>query len=276
MSDFYKILKDTRIQRGIELEEIQTRTKINVNFLNALENGEFDLLPKPYIRLFLRAYSAEIGLNPEKLLNQFEQMDSKISPKLKKEKRKKISENLLNIQKPRLEKKTIDIDKSPKIKRGKMKLGLLLLSFWIFGIIIISKVTNPSDGSSLSDSQLSAVEFVYNINTNYKKGDIEEHLLEFNPPYSFTIKTVSQLSVFTSSDSMSFSRIILNSGENEPFYIDSTLTLIIEHTKNVTLSIRGESEEITLRKSQNYLNPIKIRVTGDPPSYSIMEYYQKR
>ena len=101
MSDFYKILKDTRIQRGIELEEIQTRTKINVNFLNALENGEFDLLPKPYIRLFLRAYSAEIGLNPEKLLNQFEKIDSKISPKLKKEKRKKISKNILNIQKQR-------------------------------------------------------------------------------------------------------------------------------------------------------------------------------
>ena len=157
-----------------------------------------------------------------------------------------------------------------------MKLGLLLLSFWIFGIIIISKITNPADGSSLSDSQLSAVEFVYNINTNYKKGDIEEHLLEFSPPYSFTIRTVSQLSVFISSDSISFSRIILNSGENEPFYIDSTLTLIIEHTKNVTLSIRGESKEITLRKSQNYLNPIKIRVTGDPPSYSIREYTQKR
>ena len=276
MSDFYKILKDTRIQRGIELEEIQTRTKINVNFLNALENGEFDLLPKPYIRLFLRAYSAEIGLNPEKLLNQFEQIDSKISPKLKKEKRKKISENLLTIQKTRSEKKIIDTDKSPKIKRGKMKLGLLLLSCWIFGIIIISKITNPADSSSLSDSQLSTVEFVYNINTNYKKGDIEEHLLEFNPPYSFTIKTVSQLSVFTSSDSMSFSRIILDSGENKSFYIDSTLTLIIEHTKNVTLSIRGESEEITLRKSQNYLNPIKIRVTGDPPSYSIREYTQKQ
>ena len=81
MSDFYKILKDTRIQRGIELEEIQTRTKINIKFLIALENGEFDLLPKPYIRLFFRAYSTEIGLNPEKLLNQFEQIDRKFSPK---------------------------------------------------------------------------------------------------------------------------------------------------------------------------------------------------
>ena len=83
MTDFYKILKDTRIQRGIELEEIQTRTKINIKFLNAIENGEFDLLPEPYIRLFLRAYSTEIGLDPEKLLNQFEQFINEKSSKLK-------------------------------------------------------------------------------------------------------------------------------------------------------------------------------------------------
>ncbi len=83
MTDFYKILKDTRIQRGIELEEIQTRTKINIKFLNAIENGEFDLLPEPYIRLFLRAYSTEIGLDPENLLNQFEQFINENSSKLK-------------------------------------------------------------------------------------------------------------------------------------------------------------------------------------------------
>ena len=276
MSDFYKILKDTRIQRGIGLEEIQTRTKINIKFLNALENGEFDLLPEPYIRLFLRAYSTEIGLNPEKLLNQFEQIDNKNSPKLKKEKRNKISENLLTIPKRKSGGKIIDTDKSPKIKRGKMKLGLLLLSCWIFGILIISKITNLADVSSPSDSQLSATEYINNINTKYKKGDMEEHLLEFNPPYSFTIKTVSQLSVFTSSNSMNFTHIILNSGENKSFHIDSTLTLIIEHTQDVTLSIRGESEEITLNESQNSLNPIKIRITGNPPTYSIRKYTQKQ
>ncbi|MDP7609727.1 MAG: helix-turn-helix transcriptional regulator [Candidatus Marinimicrobia bacterium] len=273
MSDFYKILKDTRIQRGIELEEIQTRTKINIKFLIALENGEFDLLPKPYIRLFFRAYSTEIGLNPEKLLNQFEQIDRKFSPKLKKENRNKISETLLTIPKSISGGKIIETDKTPKIKRGKMKLGLLLLSCWIFGIIIISKITNLS---THPDSQLSAMDYINNLNTKYIKGNLEEHLLEFPPPYSFTIKTVSHLSVFTSYDSTNFSHTILNRERNEPFYIDSTLTLIIDHTKNVTLSIRGKSEEITLNRFQNLLNPIKIRITENPPSYSVREYTKKQ
>ena len=103
MPDFYKILKDTRIQRGIKLDEIQTRTKINIIFLKAIENGKFDLLPEPYIRLFLRAYSTEIGLDPEKLLNQFEQFINENSSKLKGRKGNKSPEKHLTTPKPKSE-----------------------------------------------------------------------------------------------------------------------------------------------------------------------------
>ena len=87
---------------------------------------------------------------------------------------------------------------------------------------------------------------------------------------------MGQLTVFTSSDSTNFSRIILNSGEHKSFYTDSILTLILEHTQNVTLSIKGESEEITLNQFQNFLDPVKIRITADPPAYSVMQYTKKK
>ena len=276
MSDFYKILKNTRIERGIELEEIQTRTKINIKFLNAIENGEFDLLPEPYIRLFLRAYSTEIGLDPKNILNEFEQYFNEKSSKFKGSKRNKIPEKRLTTPKFKSENKTIRIEKSPKINRGKIIKSIILLACWIFGLIIIHKITNSPNASLPPKIELSAKEFIIDLNTKYEKGDIEEHLLEFKPPFSLTIKTVSQLSVFTSSDSIKFSRIILNSGEHKPIYIDTSLTLILEHTQNVTLSIRGESEEITLDQSQNSLNPVKIKITGNPPTYSIRKYTQKQ
>jgi len=276
MSDFYKILKNTRIERGIELEEIQTRTKINIDFLNALENGEFDLLPEPYIRLFLRAYSTEIGLDSKKILNQFEQYFNEKSSKLKGSKRNKISEKRLTTPNFKSENKTIQIEKSPKVNRGKIIKSIILLACWIFGLIIIHKITNSPNASPLPNIELSAKEFIIDLNTKYEKGDIEEHLLEFKPPFSLTIKTVSKLTVFTSSDSINFSRIILNSGEHKPIYIDTSLTLILEHTQNVILTIRGESEEITLDQSQNFLNPVKIKITGDPPAYSIRKYTQKQ
>ena len=276
MSDFYKILKNTRIERGIELEEIQTRTKINIDFLNALENGEFDLLPEPYIRLFLRAYSTEIGLDSKKILNQFEQYFNEKSSKLKGSKRNKISEKRLTTPNFKSENKTIQIEKSPKVNRGKIIKSIILLACWIFGLIIIHKITNSPNASPLPNIELSAKEFMIDLNTKYEKGDIEEHLLEFKPPFSLTIKTVSKLTVFTSSDSINFSRIILNSGEHKPIYIDTSLILILEHTQNVTLSIRGESEEITLDQSQNFLNPVKIKIIGNPPTYPIRKYTKKQ
>ena len=276
MPDFYKILKDTRIQRGIKLDEIQTRTKINIIFLKAIENGKFDLLPEPYIRLFLRAYSIEIGLDPEKLLNQFEQfIDGKVT-KLKKRGGNKSFEKQLTTSEPKSKKEIIHPNKSPKINREKSIKSILLLSCWIFGLIIIHKIANSPEVPPPPTVQLSATEFINILYTNYKSGDKEEHQFEFIPPYSLSIKTVGQLTVFTSSDSTNFSRIILNSGEHKSFYTDSILTLILEHTQNVTLSIKGESGEITLNQFQNFLDPVKIRITADPPAYSVIQYTKKK
>ncbi|MEE9464328.1 MAG: helix-turn-helix domain-containing protein [Candidatus Neomarinimicrobiota bacterium] len=60
---FFHDLKQLRVAQGITLEDIASKTRINQRFLEALENGEFSILPKTYIRLFLRSYCQEIGSN---------------------------------------------------------------------------------------------------------------------------------------------------------------------------------------------------------------------
>ena len=72
MSSFYEELKSLREEQGIDLEEIHNRTKINLNSLQAMEAGQFDILPTPYIRLFLKAYVIEIGADVDGTLNQLE------------------------------------------------------------------------------------------------------------------------------------------------------------------------------------------------------------
>lgn len=72
MEKFYEELKTLRERQDIELTEIQNRTKINLEILEAFERGEFDALPLPYIRLFLRAYVIEIGGDPDEALTQLE------------------------------------------------------------------------------------------------------------------------------------------------------------------------------------------------------------
>ena len=69
---FFKELKAHRESHNIEISEISERTKINPRFLQAIESGDFSVLPSVYLRLFLRSYAIEIGFDPDKTLNDFE------------------------------------------------------------------------------------------------------------------------------------------------------------------------------------------------------------
>ncbi|MFQ6618428.1 MAG: helix-turn-helix domain-containing protein [Fidelibacterota bacterium] len=73
MSTFYIELKEIRTSHHITLEQISDRTKINIKFLTALEEGNFDILPEPYIRLFFKAYAKEIGVDPREVVEKFDE-----------------------------------------------------------------------------------------------------------------------------------------------------------------------------------------------------------
>jgi cytoskeleton protein RodZ len=65
-------LREARIRRKIDLADIETQTKIRVRYLRALENEEWDLLPGPtYTRSFIRTYGIALGLDGERLADDF-------------------------------------------------------------------------------------------------------------------------------------------------------------------------------------------------------------
>lgn len=65
-------LKRERELRGISLEEIADATKINIRFLRALEEDQFDVLPgKFFTRGIIREYAKYLGLEEESVLNKY-------------------------------------------------------------------------------------------------------------------------------------------------------------------------------------------------------------
>tara|TARA_Y100000768_G_scaffold182975_2_gene137108 strand:+ start:2800 stop:3216 length:417 start_codon:yes stop_codon:yes gene_type:complete len=69
---FYQELKNTRNSKKITLQEISEYTKINVKYLEALENGDFNILPNVYTRLFLRSYCQYLGVEHRTILDEYE------------------------------------------------------------------------------------------------------------------------------------------------------------------------------------------------------------
>ncbi|CAM4251650.1 helix-turn-helix domain-containing protein [Saccharibacillus endophyticus] len=69
MSDLGQQLKDARMQKGLSLEDVQEMTKIRKRYLEAIEQGDFKVLPGSfYVRAFIKTYAEAVDLDPDLLL----------------------------------------------------------------------------------------------------------------------------------------------------------------------------------------------------------------
>ena len=70
---FFEELKNLRKSKDVKLIDISNSTKINIKYLEAIENGNFDALPNIYIRLFIRTYCEFLLIDSDEVLNKYEQ-----------------------------------------------------------------------------------------------------------------------------------------------------------------------------------------------------------
>jgi hypothetical protein len=65
-------LREARMRAKIDINEVETRTKIRAKYLRAMENEEWDLLPgEVYVKSFLRTYGEYLGLDTRQLIDDF-------------------------------------------------------------------------------------------------------------------------------------------------------------------------------------------------------------
>jgi len=72
MSDLGDLLRKAREQRGYTLDDIQEYTKIRKRYLEAIESGEYKVLPGSfYVRAFVKTYAETVGLDAEEVLRLY-------------------------------------------------------------------------------------------------------------------------------------------------------------------------------------------------------------
>ncbi|RLT42134.1 MAG: PASTA domain-containing protein [Chloroflexi bacterium] len=63
------ILRQSRVDRGVTLADVEQDIRINRVYIEALENARFEELPAPvYARGFMRSYARYLGLDPDEAL----------------------------------------------------------------------------------------------------------------------------------------------------------------------------------------------------------------
>ncbi len=72
LTELGKRLVEARKQKNLTLDELQAMTKIQKRYLQAIEDGNLDILPgKFYARAFIKQYAEAVGLDPERLFDEY-------------------------------------------------------------------------------------------------------------------------------------------------------------------------------------------------------------
>ena len=142
-------LKEKRLEKGLTLEDVSKSTKIKQEFLEFIENGQYEKLPSvSYAQGFVRNYAGFLGLNEKEIMAIF--------------RREFEGEKLYSVLPKGFERQ----DEFP-IKRFKIGRNVFFIIFGIFiflGYILFQyryavinpplEITSPKDLSQVSSSQI--------------------------------------------------------------------------------------------------------------------------
>jgi hypothetical protein len=65
-------LKTAREKNSMTLVQVANKSKIDIKFLEAMEQGDFAFLPELYVRAFVKNFAKSVGLDETKIIKKFE------------------------------------------------------------------------------------------------------------------------------------------------------------------------------------------------------------
>ena len=267
MAPFYEELKSLREKQGIDLEEIHNRTKINLESLQAIESGQFDILPTPYVRLFIKAYAIEIGGDTNETLNQLEHhlnlmgRESSLESKRKRTRRS-------SGPSPESDQKHLPPKPSRSLRSTLTKI-LPIVIIWFFALIIFHKIYQvPKNTDFNEQSIVNGTNYISEekLLSDYKLDKSDEKAIssistEITSPFSLKIIPSQSVECLVKEDTLPSQKFVKNSGEVSTFLIERRLDILLNHTLGIKVTLNGEPlDDIA---SQPY--PLRITLLSDPP-----------
>ncbi|HJL74054.1 MAG TPA: helix-turn-helix domain-containing protein [Candidatus Marinimicrobia bacterium] len=274
MSEFYTELKELRESQNIDLEEIHSRTKINMEYLTAIENGQFDVLPLPYVRLFMRAYVTEIGGEADEALHQLDifqgrKVGKRISRKVEKVDSKE--------SKKEIERKVPTQSRPPtKVRQDLIKGGLLLIIF-LFAIFIIKKINEEQSSATIKNGEIVLAENPDAISDDQLVNDYVEAVSQtvsmiVEPPLKLKIVTAERIWYSMAADTAAAQTGILSPGEEKSLAFENQINVRLNQTAGTAMYINGmEVEELG-----EFQHPAEIYFFAEPSTITVKHYLPQR
>ena len=271
MSDLHKKLKALRREQKIDLAAIEKRTKINLEFLKAIESGKFEVLPSTYIRLFLKAYCIEIGADPVDALRQMNILLGDEEPEALPIAAEEIPVEENGESDEGTE--TIAMDHPPHEMRSDWVKGAAMIILLIFSIYIIKQIVSEqppqvSGNNAVVESTVEPITGIVLIN-GFVIDKTNTGSLEVNPPYQAKIVSQkAQVWFRTETDSALPIENILHNGQQDNFRFVERFDILINPTTNVDLYWSGQ----LVPYLESTPHPAKITLDGSAKTVTVQHY----
>ena len=284
MSEFYKKLKSIRLEKEIDLEKIHKRTKISLSALNAIEKGKFDQLSYTYVRLFLKAYSLEIGVDPDETLEEYEVFigNKTVSKNTKIEDNPIKSSKILFSSIKDDNQQKINGKKAPLAKKPSLSIrtditkSIFIILTLIFAIYIILSINEEVEAKKpkefVSDFEEESPISDLTLENNYVKISETKQALDATPPFSITLTTDRRLWYEIKSDDLVKSEQVLPIGDNHLHRFKNKINIKFNQTLGLNLYLNENN--LSILKSAIY--PVRLIISIPDKTVSILQYSPKK
>ena len=275
MSDLHKKLKALRREQKIDLAAIEKRTKINLEYLKAIESGKFEVLPGTYIRLFLKAYCVEIGADPVDAMRQMDILlgveGSETIPIPEVE--TPIEEN----GEPNESTKKIAMDLPPHEMRSDWVKGVTMIVVLIFSIYIVKQIVSNKPSQVFDNNAVleQTVELItdFELINDYVLDKTNTGSLEVDPPYQAKIVArKAQVWFRTETDSALPIENILHKEQQDHFRFVRRFDILIHPTNNVDLYWSGQRVPYL----ESTPHPATITLDGTAKTVTVQHYVPQK
>ena len=279
MTEFYKELKSIRTEKGIDLEKIHKRTKISLSALHAIEKGKFDQLPYTYVRLFIRAYAVEIGVDPEEVL---ENLDIYLGIKTQPQKKDNDSAVKVEIEEnksthdAKIKKKQITKRSSISIRSDIIK-SVFVIATLLFALYIILSINKDTEDFNTKITYQSEFEEEGPISDEmlderYIKVSETKQTLKASAPFSINLTTDQRLWYEIKTDDLLSSEQVLPAGDNHLHRFDNAINIKFNQTLGLNLYLNGQS----VRTFISDIYPIRIMISVLEKTITVQQFSPKK
>ena len=255
---FAEQLRKARLKKGVSLQQMAARTRIDFKFLEAIDNGNFSFLPGLYVKAFIKQYAKSVDLDEQETIKKYE--DALAGKAIEDDEPKSLLEQKIEIDKTQQE---IEKEKPAPIYDGgptppkapdkpdemKKKLRVLVYAagFVLLGVIVFFALFNRS--STIVVEELPYEKVLEEANDRYQ---VEK---EADEPAPVMFSTDSLTLQFTNADSLdsAWVMVIYDDLKKEDFLLYPKNTKTVYATDNFKFTL-GNSGVIRLRLDNQLLN----------------------